>query len=287
MTTPPTLIRTVADLRNLVRGWQGAGHRVGLVPTMGALHDGHLSLVTRARADADHVIVSLFVNPTQFGPNEDLSRYPRDEASDLAKLASVGCDGLFAPAVAEIYPAGFATSVHVARVSEGLCGAIRPGHFDGVATVVSKLLIMAGADVAVFGEKDFQQLQVIRRLVADLNIPTEIIGAPIVRDADGLALSSRNAYLSVAERQIARALPRVLQQAAQQLRSGTDAAAVCQQATAALLAAGFHTVDYVELRSASNLQPLADISQPARLLAAARVGTTRLLDNLAVAPTQQ
>jgi pantoate--beta-alanine ligase len=287
MTTLPTLIRTVADLRNLVRGWQGAGHRVGLVPTMGALHDGHLSLVTRARADADHVIVSLFVNPTQFGPNEDLSRYPRDEASDLAKLASVGCDGLFAPAVAEIYPAGFATSVHVARVSEGLCGAIRPGHFDGVATVVSKLLIMAGADVAVFGEKDFQQLQVIRRLVADLNIPTEIIGAPIVRDADGLALSSRNAYLSVAERQIARALPRVLQQAAQQLRSGTDAAAVCQQATAALLAAGFHTVDYVELRSASDLQPLADLVQPARLLAAARVGTTRLLDNLAVAPTQQ
>ncbi len=285
MSGSPSIVRTVPELRAVVRKWQGQGKRVALVPTMGALHAGHLSLVTRARTLADHVVVSLFVNPTQFGPKEDLSRYPRDEAGDLAKLETVGCDLLFAPTVAEMYPTGFATTVRVSNVSDGLCGDIRPGHFDGVATVVCKLLLQAGADVAVFGEKDFQQLHVIKRLVADLDIPTMIAGAPIVRDSDGLALSSRNAYLSADERHIARALPRTLQAAAASLVAGADAAPACAAARQMLLDAGFHTIDYVELRREIDLAPLQSVTAPARLLAAARVGSTRLIDNIAILPS--
>jgi pantoate--beta-alanine ligase len=257
---------------------------VALVPTMGALHDGHLSLVTRARQAADHVIVSLFVNPTQFGPKEDLSRYPRDEAGDSAKLASVGCDLLYAPTVDEMYPQGFSTNVRVGNVSNGLCGDVRPGHFDGVATVVSKLLLQAGADVAIFGEKDFQQLHVIKRLVQDLNIPTDIIGAPIVRDADGLAMSSRNAYLTVDERVVALALPRTLAWAADALVAGMNGTQMGQAAKEKLLDAGFQSVDYVELRAEADLAPLDRLTAPARILAAARIGSTRLIDNFAVRP---
>jgi pantoate--beta-alanine ligase len=281
---PPNVVRTIADLRRTVAQWRHSADRIALVPTMGALHAGHLSLVQLGYTLANRVIVSLFVNPTQFGPAEDLSRYPRNEAQDLASLASVGCDLLFAPAVAEIYPEGFSTSVQVASVSDGLCGAIRPGHFDGVATIVCKLLNQAQADVAIFGEKDFQQLQVIRRMVADLNIPTEIIGAPIIRDPDGLAMSSRNIYLSTEERAIAQSLPRLLQWAKTALEDGESVDVVCTDAKRNLLSAGFASVDYIELRSDSRLAPMAHLTEPARLLAAARVGKTRLIDNLAVAP---
>ncbi len=279
----PRIVRTVAELRSAVAAWRADGKRVALVPTMGALHAGHLSLVARGLALADAVVVSLFVNPAQFGPAEDLSRYPRDEAGDRAKLATAGCGLLFAPAVADMYPPGFATTVRVNQVSDGLCGDVRPGHFDGVATIVCKLLNQARADIAIFGEKDFQQLHVIRRMATDLDIPTRIIGAPIVRDADGLALSSRNAYLSAGDRQIALALPRTLHQAKAALEAGAEAATVTAETKAALLAAGFQTVDYVELRSEAALAPLSRATEPARLLAAARVGSTRLIDNIIVA----
>jgi pantoate--beta-alanine ligase len=198
--SPLPIVRTVAELRAQVAGWRKAGQRVGLVPTMGALHEGHLSLVRLAREHAERVVVSVFVNPTQFSPNEDFDAYPRDEAHDAGLLAGVGCDLLFAPGVAEMYPPGFATTVTVAGVSEPLDGTARPGHFVGVATIVSKLLNQCGPDVAVFGEKDYQQLQVIRRLARDLDLPVEIVGGPTARAEDGLALSSRNAYLSAAER---------------------------------------------------------------------------------------
>jgi pantoate--beta-alanine ligase len=284
MTRSPEIARTVTELRRQVTRWHAAGEQVALVPTMGALHDGHLSLVTRAKQVASHVVVSLFVNPTQFGPKEDLSRYPRDESGDRALLASVSCDLLFAPTVEEMYPKGFSTNVRVGNVSYGLCGDVRPGHFDGVATVVTKLLLQAGADVAVFGEKDFQQLHVIKRLVQDLNIPTEIIGAPIVRDSDGLAMSSRNRYLSAADRIIAVALPRTLIWAADALAAGMNGAQMGQAVKEKLLDAGFQAVDYVELRAEADLAQLDRLTAPARILAAARVGSTRLIDNFAVTP---
>src|SRR4051812_35969760 len=206
-----SVVRTVADLRARVARWRAGGDKVGLVPTMGALHEGHLSLVEAARRQgANHVVVSVFVNPTQFGPNEDFSKYPRQEAADAAKLEAVGADLLYAPDVGEIYPDGFATTVHVAELTDGLCGPLRPGHFDGVATVVSKLLLQCMPDVAVFGQKDYQQLQVIRRMVRDLEIPVAIEGAATVRDESGLALSSRNAYLTPDQLTIARQLNRVL-----------------------------------------------------------------------------
>jgi pantoate--beta-alanine ligase len=285
MTTPPLpIVRTVAELRAQVRVWRMGGERVGFAPTMGALHDGHLSLVKLARRHAQRVVVSVFVNPTQFGPNEDFDAYPRDEARDAALLAGAGCDLLFAPGVAEMYPAGFATTVTVGGVSEPLDGAARPGHFAGVATVVSKLLNQCGPDVAVFGEKDYQQLQVIRRLVRDLDLPVEILGAPTARAADGLALSSRNAYLSAAERQAAPALARALQAAADRVRAGAPVAAAEAEAVAALVAAGFGKVDYVEVRGADDLARLGPgpVAPPARILAAAVLGKTRLIDNMAV-----
>ena len=281
---PLPIVRTVADLRAQVRAWRAAGEVVGLVPTMGALHEGHLSLVRQARQDAGKVLASVFVNPTQFAPGEDFERYPRDEAGDAALLASAGCDLLYAPGVEEIYPPGFATTVTVAGVSEPLDGQARPTHFAGVATVVAKLLIQAAPDVAVFGEKDYQQLQVIRRLVRDLDLPVRIVGAPTLRDPDGLALSSRNAYLTAPQRKIAGQLNLILAEAARALSAGADVATTEAVAVAALLDAGFDSVDYVETRGALDLRRLGPglIEGPARLLAAARLGKTRLIDNLPV-----
>ena len=276
------VVRTVADLRGQVAAWRAAGQTVGFVPTMGALHDGHLSLVRLAGARADRVVASIFVNPTQFSPGEDFEAYPRDEARDAALLVEAGCHLLFAPAVSEMYPPGAATTVTVAGVSEPLDGLARPGHFEGVATVVTKLLNQCAPDIAVFGEKDFQQLQVIRRLVHDLDLPVEIIGAPIVRAADGLALSSRNAYLTAQDRPVAGRLNRVLAGALARLRAEEAVSTVEAQAVAALLAVGFTSVDYVEVRCPETLARLGPGPTPApvRLLAAARLGRTRLIDNM-------
>jgi pantoate--beta-alanine ligase len=251
---------------------------------MGALHNGHLSLVRLARTEADRVVASLFVNPSQFGPGEDFQAYPRDESRDAALLKQEGCDHLYAPPLNEIYPSGFATSVLVAGVSEGMEGRMRAGHFAGVATVVTKLLLQAAPDIAVFGEKDYQQLQLVRRLVADLDIPVRILAGPIVRDADGLALSSRNAYLTPAQRQIAPALYRALGVAAAEAAKGACAASVETAAIRTMLDRGFDAVDYVEIRAPDDLVRLGPgpVTTPARIIAAARLGRTRLLDNLAV-----
>lgn len=280
----PPIVRTVDELRARVRAWRTAGERVALVPTMGALHEGHLSLVRLAKQNAERCVASVFVNPTQFGPNEDFDAYPRGEARDAELLASVGCDLLYAPTVGEMYPEGFATTITVMGVSEPLDGAARPGHFAGVATVVSKLLLQAGPDIAVFGEKDYQQLQVIRRLVRDLDIPVQIMGAPTARADDGLALSSRNAYLTSKEREIAPELHRVLSEAALRLRAGDPVEAVERAAVVRLTAAGFGRIDYVEVRGAGDLSRLGPgpIQPPARILAAVLLGRTRLIDNLPV-----
>ncbi|MDX9996654.1 MAG: pantoate--beta-alanine ligase [Phenylobacterium sp.] len=284
MPTPPLpTVRTVRDLRAVVGGWKRAGQKVALVPTMGALHEGHLSLVELARRHAAHVVASVFVNPTQFGPNEDFDRYPRTETRDAELLAGVGCDLLFAPGVEEMYAPGFSTTVTVGGVSEPLDGAARPGHFAGVATVVSKLLIQAAPDVAVFGEKDYQQLQVIRRLVRDLDLPVEIVGAPTARAEDGLALSSRNAYLSEEARKIAPALHRALAEAARRLREGESIERVEATGRAALERAGFGPIDYFEVRDAETLARLEEGStREKRILAAAFLGKTRLIDNVGV-----
>ncbi len=275
--------RTLVELRAEVRAWRGAGLRVGFVPTMGALHEGHLSLVRMAKARADRVVVSLFVNPTQFAPTEDLDRYPRQEAEDARLLAGAGCDLLFAPQAGEMYPPGFSTTVTVGGVSQDLEGAFRPQMFGGVALVVSKLLNQVQADVAAFGEKDYQQLLVIRRMVRDLNIPTEIVAGPTVREADGLALSSRNAYLDPAQRKVAGQLNRVLKTAATRAGASEPVAGVEQDATAALLQAGFDKVDYVAIRRVDDLGVFAGpVDGPARVLAAVRIGATRLIDNMPV-----
>ena len=276
-------VRTVSDLRAVVGGWQRAGERVALVPTMGALHRGHLALVERGRALCPRVVASLFVNPTQFGPNEDFSRYPRDEAADAALLAGAGCDLLYAPSVAEIYPPGFAVTVTPGPIAERQCGPFRPGHFAGVATVVSKLLLQSQVDVALFGEKDFQQLQVIRRVARDLDIPVAIEGVPTVRDSDGLALSSRNVYLTPEQRAVAPALYRTLQEMARRLEAGDDAAAVSADGLAALSRAGVSSIDYLEVADAGTLAPLASLDRPGRILSAVWLGKTRLIDNVAVA----
>src|SRR5215467_5324319 len=240
--------RTVAELRACVASWRKAGETIGLVPTMGALHEGHLALVRRSQDDHERTIVTLFVNPTQFGPNEDLAAYPRTEAMDRDKLTGLGVDALFAPGVAEMYASDAATTVTVARLTDHLCGPFRPGHFAGVATIVTKLLLQALPDAAYFGEKDYQQLQVIRRLARDLDIPVRIVGVPTVRDADGLALSSRNAYLSVHERHAALAIPRTLDAIAAHLaRSPKDVAEQTAWGRAQLATAGFGKIDYVEV----------------------------------------
>ena len=278
------IVRSVAALPAAVRAWRQAGERVALVPTMGFLHEGHLSLVRLGRTRAERVVASLFVNPTQFAPSEDFEAYPRDEARDAGLLASAGCDLLFAPTVAEMYPHGFATTVTVAGVSAPMDGIARPTHFAGVATVVAKLLGQCQPDVAIFGEKDFQQLMVIRRMAADLDLAVEILGAPTVREPDGLALSSRNAYLTAAERAVAPTLNAALLAAAAALRGGETVAAVEAAGLATLTAAGFGTVDYFETRAADDLRRLGPGpgDAPARIFVAARLGRARLIDNVAV-----
>jgi pantoate--beta-alanine ligase len=278
------VVRRARDLRRSIDAWRDAGESVALAPTMGSLHAGHLALVTRGKAMADRLVASIFVNPAQFAPNEDFARYPRDEAGDAEKLLAAQCDLLYAPAVEEIYPAGFSTTVSAGAIAEGLCGRFRPGHFAGVATVVTKLLQQSEVDIALFGEKDYQQLQVIRRVVRDLDIPVQIEGVPTVRDQDGLALSSRNAYLTRVDRAIAPTIYRALSEAARRIKAGTDIAAAVADAEAELKRSGFTRVDYLEAVDAESLAPLARLDRPGRLLVAAWLGETRLIDNVALSP---
>ncbi|MBC7145437.1 MAG: pantoate--beta-alanine ligase [Thioclava marina] len=276
------VIRTAAELRDKVAAWKRSGMLVGVVPTMGALHDGHLSLARAAREQSDRVIVTVFVNPMQFNNASDLDKYPRDEARDLALLEAEGVDVLFAPGVDEVYPDGFATTVSITGITEPLEGAFRPGHFDGVATVCSKLFGMTQAGRAFFGEKDWQQLQVVQRLVRDLNIPTRIIGCPTIREEDGLAMSSRNVRLTEAEREVAPRLHEIMQLAASEIRDGASAEIALTNAEAALLEAGFREIEYLELRTVDGLRPAEDLAEPVRMLAALWLGDVRLIDNIAV-----
>jgi pantoate--beta-alanine ligase len=278
--------RTIAELRSHTAAWRRAGGPIGLVPTMGALHAGHQALAAAARRECAHVVASIFVNPKQFGPREDFAAYPRDEGADLDLLNAAGVDLAYLPTVTEMYPPGFATTVAVGGLSEGLCGRTRPGHFDGVATVVTKLLLQAQPDIAYFGEKDYQQLLIIRRLARDLDLPVRIAAVPTLRTADGLAFSSRNAYLTPQERSVAATLARVLHEIAAALAREPDAAArELVRGDTALRAAGF-AVEYLELRDAETLAPRTSAAgAPARIFAAAHLGRTRLIDNMPVGPT--
>jgi len=274
-------VTKVSDLRNAVAGFRERGQRVGFVPTMGALHAGHLALVGHARRNAGRVVVSVFVNPKQFGPGEDFERYPRDLEADAEKLREEGVDLLFAPAVDEMYPAGFATTVHVAGVSEGMEGARRPGHFDGVATVVARLLGLVLPDVAVFGQKDAQQCAVVMRLVKDLGLPVEVLVAPTVRESDGLAMSSRNAYLSPEERKAAPALFRALLVAQLVHELGEKKPEkVLKSLRLALETEPLLTLDSVDLVDAATMRPVEKIDRPVLLAAAVKLGRTRLIDNV-------
>lgn len=275
------IVRDIKGLKNALNALDG---RVALVPTMGALHAGHMALVDVARSEADHVVVSIFVNPAQFGPNEDFAAYPRRERKDTDLLDAAGVALAWLPDAETMYPPGFATSVQVTGVTDQLDGAFRPGHFNGVATVVTKLFNQVAPDVAIFGEKDYQQLQLVRRLVIDLDLPVRIVGVPTQREEDGLAMSSRNLYLTPADREAARALPRALGVAAQAIIAGQAVAGVLDEAVRTLDRAGFETVDYVALCDAETLSAMEVLDRPARLLAAARIGGTRLIDNLAVVP---
>lgn len=276
------IIRDIAMLHRAVTALKQGGKSVALVPTMGSLHDGHLSLVRMAKRVADHAVVSIFVNPTQFGPNEDFDAYPRDEARDAAMLVEEGTSLLWAPDVSVMYPGGHSTHIEVAELGADYCGAARPGHFDGVATVVAKLFNQVRPDVAIFGEKDWQQLAIIRRMARDLDFGIDILGAPIARDTDGLALSSRNAYLSPEQRAAATVFPRALNTAAKAIAGGADVGEALAKAEAAIVSGGFASVDYVALADADSLERLNAFRKPARLLAAARIGKTRLIDNLPV-----
>ncbi len=278
-------IRSIDALRAAIAGLRRVGEheqppRIAFVPTMGALHEGHLTLVREARKQAEHVVASIFVNPRQFGPGEDLDAYPRTEARDAALLAGEGVALLWAPDVATMYPAGAATTVSVGGLDSVLCGAARPGHFDGVATVVAKLFNQVGADVALFGEKDWQQLAIIRRMASDLDFALEIIGVPTVREGDGLAMSSRNAYLTAEQRSAAAALPRALHDVAARIARGEAAGDALAAGRAAILAAGFASIDYLDLRDGGSLATLDAGSEGARLFVAARIGGTRLIDNI-------
>ncbi|MFC6789285.1 pantoate--beta-alanine ligase [Methylobacterium komagatae] len=277
----PLHVSDLLTLRETVTAWRAAGETVALVPTMGALHEGHLTLVAEAKRAASRVVVSIFVNPTQFGPTEDFSQYPRDVATDLAALSGAGADAAWTPDVATMYPAGFATRIDVAGLTEGLCGPLRPGHFSGVATVVTKLLNQVRPNLALFGEKDFQQLQVIRRVVADLDMEPEIRGVPTIREADGLALSSRNRYLSAEERSRAPQLHAVIAGIAGQVRTGGPVAEPVAKGVSNLEAAGF-SVQYLSVCDATSLVPVERVAGPARVLVAAYLGRTRLIDNVPV-----
>jgi pantoate--beta-alanine ligase len=272
--------RTIASLRTTVAAWKAQGLSIAVVPTMGALHEAHLTLVRSAKTHAQRTIVTVFVNPTQFNDKADLANYPRTDEQDEALLAREAADLMFLPGPQEIYPDGFATTVAVKGVSEGLCGTFRPGHFEGVATVVAKLLIQSGADVALFGEKDYQQLHVVRRMARDLDLPVAIIGHPTVRENDGLAMSSRNARLTPAERLVAPHLSQTLFAAARDIARGRDLGQTLEGAKRALSDAGFGPVEYLELRAECDLRPLASFSEPARLLTAAFLGRIRLIDNV-------
>ena len=278
------ILRETIALRDLTGQWRGADQRIAVVPTMGALHAGHMALVDAAKRQADKVIATIFVNPLQFGPAEDLGHYPRQEDADTELLEAHGCDAVWLPSVEDIYPPGFATTVTVAGVSERWDGEARPGHFAGVATVATKLLIAVQPDVALFGEKDFQQLAIIRRMVTDLGLPVEIVGVPTVRDADGLAISSRNAYLTPEQRAQALALPLALQEARGSIESGEHilVSTLLAVARAKLADAGFAVVDYLALVDAETLEPLDHASGKMRLIAAATIGKTRLIDNISV-----
>ncbi|MFD2054751.1 pantoate--beta-alanine ligase [Mesorhizobium calcicola] len=280
------IVRTVAELRSIVSAWRREGLKVAVVPTMGALDEGHLSLVRAALERVDRVIVTLFINPRQFNNEADLAAYPRTEHEDAAKLAPLGAHMLYAPDASEMYPEGFATAVSVSGVSDGLCGAYRPGHFDGVATVVAKLFLQTGADLAFFGEKDFQQLHVVRRLTRDLDIPIEIVACPTVREADGLAMSSRNLRLSSVQRQAAPSLAEILFALAERLATGATADDVLIEARQAILAAGYKEVEYLELRADDDLAPLDAADRSTRILVAAWLGDIRLVDNVCVRPKQ-
>jgi pantoate--beta-alanine ligase len=278
-------IERIGALRQLVREWRAAGARIGFVPTMGSLHEGHMSLLVAARERADKVIASVFVNPLQFGPGEDFERYPRTPDDDSKLLTAAGCDLLFLPGVDEIYPDGrqSATRVSVPSLSQILCGAVRPGHFDGVATVVAKLFGIVQPDLAVFGEKDYQQLAIIRRMTADLDLPVQIVAAPTVRAADGLAMSSRNRYLSAADRATAPQIHAALQEATEQVAAGQrDYAAIEAQGVATLRAAGMQP-DYFAVRDAATLMAPDAATREIVVLTAARLGKARLIDNLKVA----
>ena len=278
----PRIVRTIAALRRETAAWRINGHRYAVVPTMGALHTGHLTLVAEALKRADRVIATIFVNPKQFGVNEDLSRYPRDEDGDTAKLARAGCQLIFAPPPEEIYRDGFATTVSLSGPAKaGLEDKFRPQFFDGVATIVAKLFIQTGADYAMFGEKDYQQLKVVTRMARDLDIAIEVIGVPTIREDDGLAMSSRNRYLSKAERGQATAIYRALSTAAEKIRAGADPQSATRSATRALAVQGFK-VDYVTARNAETLAHPESRAEPLRLIAAAWLGKTRLIDNIPV-----
>ncbi len=280
MTAP--IIRSLPELRALTRQWRRAGETIGVVPTMGALHEGHLSLARRARAECDRVIVTIFVNPKQFNNPDDLKNYPRTENEDARKLAPIGVDAIFVPDGGTMYPEGFATTVSVEGLTNKLCGAHRPGHFDGVATVVAKLFLQTAADRAYFGEKDYQQLQVVTRMARDLDIDIEVIGCPTIREEDGLAMSSRNLLLSDRARIHAPRLNEAMEEIAAGLRQGQAMSTLYPAATAKLEQAGFTGIDYLELRGASDLELMEKADRPARLFAAAWLAGVRLIDNIAV-----
>lgn len=276
-------VRTVKDLRKQIAKWRSGGKTIALVPTMGALHDGHLSLVELAAKKSDKVVVSIFVNPRQFGPKEDLARYPRDEAADLAKLSSTEANLVWAPRVEEMYVDGFATQIVMEGPAEPLEGEFRPHHFGGVATVCCKLFNQISPDIAIFGEKDYQQLCVLRQMVRDLNLPLMLIGAPTKREADGLAMSSRNAYLTDPERKIAPALYATLSELASDIAKGADVVAAVAAAKLKLRNAGFQKIDYLDVRDAQTLRaPSGQNGESLRILVAAFLGKTRLIDNVAV-----
>jgi pantoate--beta-alanine ligase len=281
-TTPIPVSRTVADLRSRIGAWRREGRRIALIPTMGALHEGHISLVRLARETCDRVVASIFVNPTQFAPTEDFSTYPRTFDDDVAQLTRADCNLVWAPGVGEMYPDGFATRVVPAGAAEGLETDFRPHFFGGVATVCAKLFLQVAPDIAVFGEKDFQQLAVIRQMVRDLDLPLAIVGAPTTREADGLAMSSRNRYLSAGERRIAPLVHQVIVEVAARVRAGEAADAACADAARTLADGGFATVDYVAVRDAATLAAFDPAKGAGRVLVAAWLGKTRLIDNVPV-----